>query len=238
MKKTIKNLIIGTISIFIINTASAEGNRNGLDKILDTIESQQTLNKDQSDKVNNAKEEAKIAVGKDESLGDVKVSPITTPIAAELKLIAQNGTGFMTGKINAGESPIMVLFDPQCPYCKSLWNASRSGSNQDIPVIWIPVSLLNDKSYGQSAAILSSEHPVDIMNKHIAMFENNHYGIEPVDKKNIPDELQTALDRNILLYSKMGFQDFPIILKITRKGNLLIKKGDTSIKGLKAINDI
>lgn len=238
MNKAFKNLIIGTISIFMINTASAESNRNGLDKILDTIESQQMVNKNQVDKDNNAKEEAKIAVGKDESLGDVKVSPITTQIAAELKLIAQNGTGFMTGKINPGESPIMVLFDPQCPYCKSLWNASRSGSNQDIPVIWMPVSVLNDKSYGQSAAILSSDHPIDIMNQHIAMFENNHYGIEPISKDNIPDELKIALDRNILLYSKMGFQDFPIILKITKKGNLLVKKGDTSIKGLKAINDI
>lgn len=238
MKKLINNLIIGAFSMFIVNSSFAEPNRSGLDKILDTIESQQPSNNNQTDKINNAKEEAKIAVGKDESLGDVKVSPITTPISAELKLIAQNGTGFMTGKINAGQSPIMVLFDPQCPYCKSLWNASRSGSNQDIPVIWIPVSVLNDKSYGQSAAILSSEHPIDIMNKHIAMFEGNQSGIEPINKNQIPEELKIALDRNILLYSKMGFQDFPIILKITKKGNLLVKKGDTSIKGLKAINDI
>lgn len=238
MKKTLKNLALCSIALLLSNSAFADNDRTGLDKILDNINSQQNTNISEQDKVVEAKKESNIILGKGESVGEAKISPITPSIAAELKVIAQNATGFMTGKITQDQKPIMVLFDPQCPYCKSLWNASRAGENQNIPVIWIPVSILNDDSYGQSAALLSSEHPIDIMNRHIAIMDSNGKGIDPIKKSEIPDQLKLALDRNILLYSKMGFHDFPIIIKITKKGNLLVKKGDTSVQGLKIIGDM
>ena len=68
----------------------------------------------------------------------------------------EKGTkGFKTGPVMANKK-VYVFFDPSCPHCKDLWNASLVANRQDVSVSWIPVGVLNPQSVTAAAKLLSA----------------------------------------------------------------------------------
>lgn len=166
--------------------------------------------------------------------GDVTITEITPNIKVLLQIIGKNITAFGTGPKDTKTMPLMVFFDPQCPYCKNLWSAASAPENKDIPIIWIPVGIVNELSMEQSAAILQSSDAEKTMNQHEADIATGGKGLT-VDKKNIDKDALINAQKNTLLFGKMNLDSVPIILHITKDGKLLIKKGDVDVQGVRAL---
>lgn len=128
----------------------------------------------------------------------------------------------------------MVFFDPQCPHCKNLWSAASAPENKDIPIIWIPVGIINNLSMPQAAAIMQAPDAEKAMDIHQADIATGGNGLKVNDSEIQKDALE-KVQRNTLLFGKMNLKSVPIILHITKEGKLLIKEGDVDIKGIKAL---
>ena len=58
-----------------------------------------------------------------------------------------------------------VFFDMQCPHCGRLWQATKP-LQERVRFVWIPVSIVNSTSLEQGAAVLSSDQPAALMDRH------------------------------------------------------------------------
>lgn len=168
------------------------------------------------------------------SLGTATITEITPQIKTLLQVMGKNISGFGTGPQQNSVMPLMVFFDPQCPYCKNLWSAASAPENKDIPIIWIPVGILNDLSMNQAAAIIQSPDAEKTMNMHEADISTGGHGLM-VNAADINKDSLERVQRNTLLFGKMNLKSVPIILHITKDGKLLIKEGDVDVKGVKEI---
>ena len=65
------------------------------------------------------------ACSREDTGAPATASVATTPIEAAqaLDVLAAQGKGFAAGKILSANA-VYVLFDPQCPHCARLWEAS------------------------------------------------------------------------------------------------------------------
>ena len=87
-------------------------------------------------------------------------SPSTAPAvvagitAQNLDLLAATGKGFTVGAMMSAQT-VYVLFDPQCPHCAHLWQASLPLHNQ-VKFIWLPIAFNPAKSLPQAAALLTA----------------------------------------------------------------------------------
>jgi hypothetical protein len=93
-------------------------------------------------------------------------APPAPPIdrSQALQVLAAEGKGFAVGALMAANT-VYVLFDPQCPHCAHLWEASQPLLKQ-ARFVWLPVSILNAKSLPQGAAILGASDPAAAMAAH------------------------------------------------------------------------
>src|SRR5512133_1153682 len=78
--------------------------------------------------------------------------------------VAAKGKGFTVGAMMSAQ-PVYVLFDPQCPHCGRLGQASLP-LHSKVKFVWIPISFNPTKSLPQGAALLSAANPVDTMTAH------------------------------------------------------------------------
>ena len=90
-------------------------------------------------------------------------APAATP-TQPYEAIATQGKGFTVGAMMAA-NPVYVLFDPQCPHCGHLWNASIPLHGK-AKFVWIPVTLMNAKSGPQGATLLAAADPASAMAQH------------------------------------------------------------------------
>lgn len=74
------------------------------------------------------------------------------------KLLMMAASGF-SQHLDASGSPIFVLFDPQCPHCGALWDATEP--LQTLNFVWVPVAVLNG-SRPLAAAIAESQDPATL----------------------------------------------------------------------------
>lgn len=60
---------------------------------------------------------------------------------------------------------LYVFFDPNCPYCATLWFLPIYGKPfYDLPSVWIPVAYLNQSSLNKSAACMRGGKKEDLHN--------------------------------------------------------------------------
>ena len=147
-----------------------------------------------------------------------KIVKIDESVNNALKLIANNATGFYTGTQKEGVVPIVIFFDPECPYCKMLW--SEVSNLKDSPrTLWVPVGILaGDKSEKEAALLLDNkENPQNIMDK---LKEKQDLSSEQVSAENIKN-----VQRNTLLFGTLKFKSVPIILKVTKDQFLYFHNG-------------
>ena len=84
--------------------------------------------------------------------------------AQPLEAVAAQGKGLTVGAMMSA-NPVYVLFDPQCPHCGHLWQASLPLQSK-VKFVWVPVAIMNAKSGPQGAALLSAANPVEAMTQH------------------------------------------------------------------------
>ena len=83
---------------------------------------------------------------------DAAAAPAGGKRSPSVEIVAAEATGFTVGAMMAA-NPVYVFFDPQCPHCGRMWEASLP-LQKKAKFVWIPVSLLNASSGPQGAALL------------------------------------------------------------------------------------
>jgi thiol:disulfide interchange protein DsbG len=127
--------------------------------------------------------------------------------------VAATGKGFTVGAMMSAQ-PVYVLFEPQCPHCGHLWQASVALHNQ-VKFIWIPVAFNTGKSVSQAAALLTAANPAEAMSAHEQSLLTGQGGI--AEASNVPDELAAAIKANTQLLTTLGVDSVPLLVAKNRK---------------------
>lgn len=144
-----------------------------------------------------------------------------SPAQAYDKISAQ-GKGFSVGALMAA-NPVYVLFDPQCPHCGHLWQASQALLPK-VKFVWIPVSFINGKSAPQGAAILSASNPAEFMAAHeISLLAGT--GGSPLPASVAP-EVEAVIKANTELFNQLAVESVPyVVAKNIKSGQVVTNAG-------------
>jgi len=105
--------------------------------------------------------------------------------------------------------PVYVLFDPQCPHCGHLWEASLPLQSK-AKFVWIPVSIINSTSTRQGAALLSASNPAEAMAAHEKSILAGTGGMAA--PATVPRDLEQTVQKNTALFSSLGVESVPYII--------------------------
>lgn len=137
-------------------------------------------------------------------------------------MVATTGKGFAVGSMMSAQ-PVYVLFEPQCPHCGHLWNASIALHGK-AKFIWMPVAFNQGKSLSQAATLLSAADPLATMNEHEKLLLSGQGGITAMDS--VSAELAQSIKTNTDLMTKLGIDSVPYILaKNRRTGEIVSNNG-------------
>jgi thiol:disulfide interchange protein DsbG len=146
----------------------------------------------------------------------VAAAPPAPPPAKELSAAdaekayqtATSASGFGVGPVVAANQ-VLVFFDPQCPHCAALWNASQPLLHK-LKMVWLPVGFLRPVSTPQGALLLSAKDPGAAMTEHEALLLERKGGMT------VPEGVDPALlakvKSNTELLQKLGADSVPFIL--------------------------
>ncbi len=153
-----------------------------------------------------------------------------TPAQAYDKIAAE-GKGFTVGAL-MGANPVYVLFDPQCPHCGHLWQASQPLLGK-VKFVWVPVSFLNGKSTAQGAAILSAGNPAEFMSAHEASILAGTGGA-PLPATVAP-EVEATIRANTVLFNSLAVESVPyVVAKNAKTGAVVSNAGAMDTAALAA----
>ncbi len=142
--------------------------------------------------------------------------------ADPLEAVATQGKGFTVGAMMSAQTAY-VLFDPQCPHCGHLWEASLP-LQKKIKFVWIPVAFISPKSAPQGAALLSAANPAQTMADHEASILAGTGGMAA--SADIPAELEQTIKKNTQLFNSLGVTSVPyIVAKNARTGQVVTNSG-------------
>ncbi len=130
------------------------------------------------------------------------------PNGIEAYAIAQRGSGFGVGAMMAANT-VYVFFDPTCPHCAELWQASQPLLGR-LKMVWMPIGLLRPQSGPQGAAILSAPDPVKAMNEHEASVLQRGGGISV--PSGLSDEVLQKVKDNTELFRQLQAESVPLIV--------------------------
>ncbi len=132
-----------------------------------------------------------------------------------LDIVASEAKGFTAGSMMSA-IVAYVFFDPQCPHCGQLWNASLP-LQKKVRFVWIPVGLMNPTSSAQGATLLSAVDPVKAMGEHEVSLLAKQGGIGT--SSGVTDEAKQAVASNTALFNNLGLEGVPFtIVKNARTG--------------------
>ena len=158
-------------------------------------------------------------------------APTTAAMASSSSYdkVAATGKGFAVGALMSAQA-VYVLFDPQCPHCGHLWQASIPLHNK-VKFIWVPIAFNSGKSLSQAAALLSAANPLDTMSAHEQSLLAGTGGMAASSSP--PDELVQAVKNNTQLMTSLGVDSVPFILaKNRRTGDIVSHNGAMDTAGL------
>ncbi len=145
------------------------------------------------------------------------------------EIISKESKGFVIGSTTSTDA-VYIMFDPQCPHCASLWQASLPLQNK-VKFVWVPVAFLNAKSKPQGAAILGASNPLVAMTLHEDSYQAGTGGIAL--PPSVSRELDTAITKNTDLMDKVGTSSVPyIVAKHAKTGAVVTKVGALSTSSL------
>ncbi|MDO9197737.1 DsbC family protein [Rhodoferax sp.] len=150
-----------------------------------------------------------------------KTTTATKP-AQPYEAVASQGKGFTVGSMMSAQA-VYVLFDPQCPHCGHLWEASVP-LHSKVKFVWIPVAIMNAKSATQGAALLSAANPAEMMTAHEKSILAGTGGIAA--SASVPADLEAAIKKNTQLFTSLGIESVPYILaRNIRSGQVVTNNG-------------
>ncbi|KRC01033.1 thiol:disulfide interchange protein [Hydrogenophaga sp. Root209] len=163
------------------------------------------------------------ACSKEDASAPAARAPTATanaPIAAAqaLDVLAAQGKGFAAGKILSANA-VYVLFDPQCPHCARLWEASMP-LHGSVKFIWLPVAIMNAKSAPQGAAIMTSTNPVQAMTAHETSLLTGNGGTAA--SADIAPDVLAAIKTNTALLERLGATSVPYIVARHQRSNEVV----------------
>lgn len=136
--------------------------------------------------------------------------------------VVATGKGFAVGALMSAKA-VYVLFDPQCPHCGHLWQASLP-LHDKVKFIWVPIAFNSGKSLSQAAALLSAANPIEAMSAHEQSLLAGTGGMAASSSP--PDELVQAVKNNTQLLNSLGVDSVPFILAINRRtGDIVSNNG-------------
>lgn len=142
--------------------------------------------------------------------------------ASSYDTVAATAKGFSVGALMSAQ-PVYVMFDPQCPHCGHLWNASLP-LHSKVKFVWVPIAFNSGKSLAQAAALLSASNPVEAMTAHETSLLAGNGGMSA--SSSIPAELEQAIKANTQLLVSLGVDSVPFILaKNRRTGEVVSNNG-------------
>jgi len=136
--------------------------------------------------------------------------------------VAASAKGFTVGALMSAQ-PVYVLFDPQCPHCGHLWQASLPLHNK-VKFVWVPIAFNSGKSLAQAAALLGAGNPVEAMTAHEKSLLAGTGGMAA--SADIAPDLLKAIKANTDLLTSLGVDSVPFILaKNRRTGEIVSNSG-------------
>ena len=142
--------------------------------------------------------------------------------ADPLQALATQGKGFTVGAMMSAQT-VYVMFDPQCPHCGHLWEASKP-LHKKAKFVWMPVAIINGKSAPQGAALLSAANPMELMSTHEQSILANQGGIAA--SASVSPEIEAAIKQNTQLFTSMQIDSVPyIVVKNARTGQVVTNNG-------------
>lgn len=125
--------------------------------------------------------------------------------------VAAKGKGFTVGALMSAQT-VYVLFEPQCPHCGRLWQASVPLHNK-IKFVWLPVSF-NAKSLPQAAALLTAPNSLETMSAHEESLLAGTGGISA--PSNVASDIEQAIKANGQLLTSLGADSVPYLVAKNR----------------------
>lgn len=141
----------------------------------------------------------------------------STPVQA-LEMVMAKGKGFTAGPMMAAQT-VYVLFDPQCPHCGHLWQASQPLLNR-VKFVWIPVSIINGKSTAQGAALLTATNPSELMAAHEASILAGTGGLPATDEVTAP--VRATMEANTALFNALKLESVPFMVTLHKQSGQAI----------------
>ncbi len=139
-----------------------------------------------------------------------------------IETIAAQAKGFAAGALMSTNT-VYVFFDPQCPHCGHLWEASIP-LHKKTRFVWIPVAIINATSASQGAALLTAGNPVDLMTTHEASLLEGKGGISA--SSSVATDVEQAIKANTQLLNSFGAESVPfIVAKNQKSGQTVSKEG-------------
>lgn len=132
----------------------------------------------------------------------------TAKPAQPYEAVAAQARGFTVGSLMSANA-VYVLFDPQCPHCGHLWEASLP-LHSKAKFVWVPVSIMSEKSRLQGAALLSAGDPVAAMSAHEKSILAGTGGMSA--PASVQPEMDRAIKKNTALFTSLGVDSVPYIL--------------------------
>ena len=155
------------------------------------------------------------ALGGEPGIVQRRHTPLPTRIMAR-------GKGFTVGALMSANT-VYVMFDPQCPHCGHLWQASVP-LHKKIKFVWIPVSFINAKSAPQGAALMSAANPAELMTAHEASLLAGTGGTAA--SASVTPEIEEAIKANTKLFNSLGVDSVPyIVARNARTGQVVSNTG-------------
>jgi thiol:disulfide interchange protein DsbG len=146
-----------------------------------------------------------------------------------LEIVQAEAKGFTVGSMMSA-IVAYVFFDPQCPHCGHLWNASLP-LQKKVRFVWIPVGLINPTSSAQGATLLSAADPAKAMTEHEVSLLAKQGGIGTTS--GVTDEARQAVAANTALFNNLGLEGVPFtIVKNARTGQPVTRGGSMETAAL------
>jgi thiol:disulfide interchange protein DsbG len=146
-----------------------------------------------------------------------------------LEIVAAEAKGFTAGSMMSAIIAY-VFFDPQCPHCGHLWNASLP-LQKKVRFVWIPVGLINPTSSAQGATLLSAADPVQAMTEHETSLLAKQGGIGT--SSGVTEDAKQAVASNTALFNNLGLEGVPFtIVKNARTGQPVTRGGSMETAAL------
>ena len=146
------------------------------------------------------------------------------PAKQELSVqaVANQAKGFTVGSVMSAHT-VYVFFDPQCPHCGHLWQASTP-LHSKLKFVWIPVAWINASSLPQGAALLTAANPSEQMTAHEASLLAGKGGISA--PASVASDTEQAIKANTKLLNSFGAESVPfIVTQDARTGQTISRDG-------------